>query len=99
MARDHLRVVDENTTPKPKPVPASIEEALDGSSRDVLAAMRLKLAQKLDAGEVAANAIASSYKELRELDRLIRAADAAEEQEKSDDDEDAPRRTWNPAAI
>lgn len=55
--------------------PKNISEALSGSSRDVLAAMRRALAQKLDAGEVSSNAIASAYKELRELDRLIRLAD------------------------
>ena len=60
--------------------PASITESLDGTSRDVLASMRRALAKKLDAGEVSSNAIASAYKELRELDRLIRAMDAAEDE-------------------
>lgn len=59
-----------------KPEPKNISEALDGSTRDVLAAMRKALAKKLDDGDVSSNAIASAYKELRELDRLIRLADA-----------------------
>ena len=48
----------------------------------------LKLAKKLDADEVASNSIASAYKELRELDRLIRLAeaDAAEDEPTADVD-------------
>lgn len=71
-----LRAVGPDEKPKPK-TPKSITEALDGGPRDVLAAMRRALAQKLDAGEVSSNAIASAYKELRELDRLIREHDRA----------------------
>lgn len=63
--------------------PKNITEALDGSSRDVLGAMRRALAKKLDAGEVSSNAIASAYKELRELDRLIRLADHEADQNDS----------------
>jgi hypothetical protein len=73
-----LRVAAEGDVPR---TPQTITEALDSGARDVLAAMRLALAKKLDAGEVSSNAIASAYKELRELDRQIRAIDAAEEQE------------------
>lgn len=58
-----------------RPEPKNISEALGGSSSDVLRAMRKALAKKLDDGEVSSNAIASAYKELRELDRLIRLAD------------------------
>ena len=72
--KPHLAAVPPGTK-APKPEPKNISEALDGSSRDVLAAMRKALAKKLDAGEVSSNAIASAYKELRELDRLIRLAD------------------------
>lgn len=63
--------------------PKNITEALGGSSRDVLGAMRRALARKLDDGEVSSNAIASAYKELRELDRLIRLADHESEQDGS----------------
>ena len=96
----HLSVVDENT-PKRKRTPESITEALAGSSRDVLAAMRQALAKKLDAGDISSNAIASSYKELRELDRLIRAADAAEEQEAggSGSEQERPRRSFNASSL
>ena len=68
-------------TPGEKPAPKAyktITEALEGSSRDVMVAMRKALAKKLDDGEVSSNAIASAYKELRELDRLIRLSDDEE---------------------
>ena len=57
----------------------------------MLAAMRKALAKKLDDGDVSSNAIASAYKELRELDRLIRLADrdaveAAQETQSDVDD-------------
>lgn len=72
-AKKHLSAVPPGATVRREP--KNISEALGGSSRDVLGAMRKALAQKLDAGEVSSNAIASAYKELRELDRLIRLAD------------------------
>ena len=99
MARDHLQVVDPNA-PALRQTPKSITEALDGSSRDVLAAMRRALAKKLDDGEVSSNAIASAYKELRELDRLIRAADEADRQEgERRGSDDRTRRSFNASAI
>lgn len=72
--KSHLAAVPENARAR-RAVPKNITEALEGSSRDVLVAMRRALARKLDDGEVSSNAIASAYKELRELDRLIRLAD------------------------
>ena len=96
--RGHLAVADPKNAPKA--TPKNITEALDGSSRDVLAAMRRALAKKLDAGEVSSNAIASAYKELRELDRLIRAADEAERVEDESRDRDSrARRSFDASAI
>jgi len=93
----HLQAVGPDT-PGPKKTPATITAALEGSSRDVLAAMRRALAKKLDEGEVSSNAIASAYKELRELDRLIRAADAEDEQGVSDAGS-TRRRSFDASAI
>ena len=91
-----LRAVKDGEAP---PVPASISAAVaPGSSRDVLAAMRRALAEKLDNGEVSSNAIASAYKELRELDRLIRLADA-ERAEKETSSGTNRRRSFDSAAI
>lgn len=99
--RKHLRTADETDVPVPlKPVPETITEALAGSARDVLASMRAALAKKLDRGEVSSNAIASAYKELRELDRLIRAEDAAEAREATSRGQSSQaRRSFNPSAL
>lgn len=79
MAR--FRTVADDERPVPPVTPKTITEALDGDPRDVLAAMRYALASKLDAGDISSNAIASAYKELRELDRLIRSMDSAKAEE------------------
>lgn len=80
----HLRVAAPGEKSAKRAEPKNITEALGGSSRDVLVAMRKALAKKLDEGEVSSNAIASAYKELRELDRLIRLLEAAEEDDRGD---------------
>ena len=100
--RPNLRTVkpDEKAPDKPK-TPKTISDAVEnGSGRDVLAAMRKALAKKIDDGDIASNAIASAYKELRELDRLIRVsdADAAEEAERSAGT-DRERRSFDSSAI
>jgi hypothetical protein len=79
----------------------TITEALEAGPREVLAAMRLALARKLDDGEVSSNAIASAYKELRELDRQIRAMDAADEQEaqRRAESSRASRRSFNASSL
>ena len=93
----NLRIAGENDAPR---TPQTITEALDSNARDVLAAMRLALARKLDAGDVSSNAIASSYKELRELDRQIRAIDAADEQEaQRRADSRTARRSFSASAL
>lgn len=91
-----LRVVGKDEKPAPK-VHKNIVDALEGSSRDVLASMRLTLAKKIDAGEVSSNSIASAYKELRELDRLIRSADQADREDH--DHGDGQRRSFDASAI
>lgn len=94
MARLHIA-----GTEPPIVTPSSIVAALDDGPREVLDAMRYALAMKLDAGEVSSNAIASAYKELRELDRQIRAFDAAEQEEKRRAAPVASRRSFNASAI
>lgn len=95
-----LRVVTPGEEPQPRKVHTKIEDALDGSPRDVLASMRKALAKKLDAGEVSSNAIASAYKELRELDRLIRQMDAeAEDEPTRGQDGDSPDERFDSSAV
>lgn len=93
-----LRAVEPDEAP---PTPATLTEAVRvGSSRDVLSAMRRLLAEKLERGEVSSNSLASTSKELRELDRLIRAEDAerAEEEVKRRANQHR-RRTFDATAI
>lgn len=99
-AKRNLRTVsaDERAVPK-KPEPKNISEALAGSSRDVLAAMRKALAKQLDDGSIAGNAIASAYRELRELDRLIRMADADAEAAAKRGEGTERRRSFDASAI
>lgn len=99
--RPNLRVAGPDEQP-PKATPLTISEAVEtGTGRDVLASMRKALAKKLDDGEVSSNAIASAYKELRELDRLIRIADAdeADEAAKRGGTGAGSRRSFNSSAI
>ena len=93
--KGHLSVAEPGAR---RPEPKNISEALTGSSRDVLAAMRRALAKKLDDGEVSSNAIASAYKELRELDRLIRLSDADHARSSTDDRGDVDD-TYDASAI
>ena len=95
-----LRAVKPGEKPAPPKVHAKIEDALAGSSRDVLASMRKALAKKLDAGEVSSNAIASAYKELRELDRLIRQLDAeTDDGFREDEGGDSPDERFDSSAV
>lgn len=94
MARLHIA-----GTEAPTVTPSSIVAALDDGPREVLGAMRYALARKLDAGEVSSNAIASAYKELRELDRQIRAYDAAEQEEQRRAAPVTSRRSFNASAL
>ena len=95
-----LTVVPPDARAPKKAEPKNITEALSGSSRDLLAAMRKALAKQLDDGRIAGNSIAAAYKELRELDRLIRVADAeaAAEEKRNADDGGAPR-SFDASAI
>ena len=94
----HLRTVSDDERPAPPATPKTITEALNGGPRGVLAAMRHSLAKKLDASEISSNAIASAYKELRELDRLIRSIDAAQA-EKDGPNARHGDEVFNPQAI
>lgn len=100
--KGHLSVAPEGAAAETsaKPIPKNITEALEGTSRDLLVAMRKALAKQLDAGQIAGNSIASAYRELRELDRLIRVADAEREaEEKRNGDSGGEHRSFDASAI
>lgn len=96
--KGHLSVAPDGATAPV--IPKNITEAIEGTSRDVLAAMRKALAKQLDEGKIAGNSIASAYRELRELDRLIRVADAeAEAEARRNAGGDGERRSFDASAI
>lgn len=81
MARK-LTVVTAGTPAPPPKVepPKSIKEAVDRSERDLLVALRRRIAAEMDSGPPA-HTLAPMARQLRELDREIRALDAREAQE------------------
>jgi len=87
MARQtHLHAVGDDAkevpaAPAPEP-PKSLVEAVDRSERELLVAMRQKVASELDGG-VPGHAFAALMKQLRELDRDIRAMDREEQERRS----------------
>lgn len=84
MKPSRLKVVSDADTPAPKPMtPKTIAAAVQSSERELLVALRAKAAAELDSG-VPAHAISQLMRQLRELDKDIRALDARTQ----DDDED-----------
>lgn len=78
MKPSRLKVVsDADAPPNPKPAPKTIVAAVQASERELLVALRAKAAAELDAG-VPAHAISQLMRQLRELDKDIRALDARE---------------------
>lgn len=75
-----LRVVAPDEKPAAHAPPKDLREAVERPERDLLVAMRRKVAAEVDAG-VPAHALSSLMKQLRELDRDIRAMDAREREE------------------
>lgn len=73
MARK-LSVVTEST-PAPESRPATIKAAVEMTERALLVALRTKIAIDIDGG-VPAHALAPLMRQLRELDKEIRAIDA-----------------------
>lgn len=84
-----LKVVSDADLPEApstrKSVPKTIAAAVQSSERELLVALRAKAAVELDSG-VPAHAISQLMKQLRELDKDIRALDARTQ----DDGEDRP---------
>lgn len=98
VAKKALRAVAPDEKPS-KQKPATIKAAVEAPERDLLVALRTKVAAEIDAG-VPAHTLAPLMKQLRELDKEIRAMDARDQEpEESSEDggiDDAP---FDPAAI
>ena len=81
-ARKNLRSVGENeTAPKPDKPKSVTEAAADGSTRELLVAMRARIAKAVEDPNTPARDLAALTKRLVEVVRDIEAIDAREEQE------------------
>lgn len=74
MATRKLKAVPDGAVPK-REKPENIKAAVECTERDLLVALRTKVASEIDNG-VPAHALASTVKQLRELDKAIRTLDA-----------------------
>ena len=82
----NLKVVSETDQPPPPPQskpPTTITAAINASERDLLVTLRAKRAADLDGG-APAHTVPQLMKQLRELDKDIRALDAREKADAPD---------------
>ncbi len=96
-------VTEHPAAKKPPAAPRSLRAAVTGSERDVLVALRSKLAARIDAGDVATHAFGELVREFRKCDEKVRSIDAAaaaaEAEQDDDDDDDGDDTTFDPATL
>ena len=86
--KQQLRAVaPDETAPAAKPPRSIVQAASDGSSRDLLVAMRNRIAKTLDEPNCPARDQASLSRRLLEIRKEIEAIDAAAEQEAAESGE------------
>lgn len=77
-----------------------VDATNDGTRREVLVAMRARIARTLDDTSTPAHAIARLVREVADLDREIRAIDeSTEEHDGSEDGEATGRRSFDASAL
>lgn len=91
-----LAVVPEGA--KAKAAPTTIKAAAEHSERALLVALRSKIAAELDAGVPAAY-LAPASRQLREIDKELRALDARVKQEAEEDASGHPDEAWDAEAL
>lgn len=94
-----LRAVDDDGGLEPsRPIKRkTLKEAAESGERDLLVAMRHRIMSEIDAGP-AAHTIAPLMRQLREIDKEIRALDARSQQERNDGGHSADT-SYNPEVI
>lgn len=91
-----LRVATEKDASNSSP-PASLKEAAERSERALLVKMRTTLAERID-GEIPAHALAPLIRQLRDVDREIRALDLRAKEEAKEHAASADEQ-WDETAI
>lgn len=97
--RANLRAVAPDEKPASKKKPATIKAAVEASERELLVAMRTKIAAEIDTG-VPAHTLPKLMQQLREFDQDIRAIDArgaGESNEERDDERTVADEAFDPA--
>lgn len=98
-AKPPLRIAEpgESAPAKKKTAPTKLVDAIDQSEREFLAATRAKLAAEIDAG-VAPAYLAPITRQMRDIDREIRAIDLRSKEEGGDVGT-AEDEAWDEAAL
>lgn len=85
------------TAPKPRSKPRTLKQAVERSERELLVMMRERVAVEIDNGPPP-HTLAPLTRQLRDLDREIRALDVRVAQEAGDDDA-RPDEAFDSSAI
>lgn len=97
MAVKRLAVVPEGT-PAPTRAKSVPQAAADGSRRELLVAMRARVATAVGDSQTPARDLAALTRRLMEIAKDIEAIDAAEEQDGREEASSADEK-WDPSAI
>ena len=100
MATTRLRAVAKDEKPAPPAPPKTVTQAADsGSTRELLVAMRARIAKAVEDPNTPARDLAALTKRLVEVVRDIEAIDAREKQEASKNARDTPDEAFDASAI
>lgn len=94
-----LRAVTDADKPAPKPKLKTLKAAADSSERDLLVMMREKISDEIGNG-VPPHTLAPLMRQMREIDKEIRAIDQrAKHEAEEDGDENVTDEAWDEEAL